>query len=67
VVRDAAGMHEQQHAAVAVDVVVAAVAGAGVVEHALAVLARHRQVGQLGAVDHHQVDLRVGRCSSRSS
>ncbi|EEF93798.1 hypothetical protein CATMIT_01565, partial [Catenibacterium mitsuokai DSM 15897] len=46
-----------QHRAVAVDVVVAAVAGArGRIQHALAVLARGGQLWQLGAVDHRQVD-----------
>src|SRR5690606_39494251 len=38
----------------AIDVPVAAVAGACVVERALAVLACSGQVGQFGAVDHHQ-------------
>src|SRR5690606_41019667 len=45
-------------AAGAVDVEVAAVAGAALrVHHPLAVLARHRQVGQLGAVHDRQVDV----------
>ena len=50
---------ETDGAPVAVDVVVAAVAGLRrLVVDALAVFARHRHVRQLGAVDHHQVDRR---------
>ena len=41
---------------VAVITVLAAVAGATGVEHALAVAARHHQVGQFSAVDYDQVD-----------
>src|SRR5690606_17173294 len=57
VVRHAVFAHPAFDAAVAVDVVVPAVAGARLrIQHPFAVLARGRQVRQFRAVDHHQFD-----------
>jgi hypothetical protein len=68
VVRDAADIDPLVHAAVAVDVEMAAVAGAaGVVMHLLAVAARGGEVGQLGTVQDDEVQLRGGRASRRDS
>jgi hypothetical protein len=59
VVGDAVDVDVAVHRAVAVDVEVSAVAGVRHrIQHALAVLARSGEVGQFGAVDDDEIDLR---------
>src|SRR4051812_22392379 len=50
------GSYETVHAAVAIDVVVATIAGAAIVENSFAVVARRGQIRQFRAVDHDEID-----------